>query len=276
MKADMHIHTTFSDGELTPQQVSQKAESAGLDAFAITDHDECRGFAEIEHTHGIKAIGGIELAAQLNGEVHVLGLNIDCNNEALIAHVKKAANSRLDRAYEIIERLSRDGMTVSMDEVKEACGGDVIGRPHIASVLVKKGFAASVADAFDRYLSSHAPYYVPQKKITVVRAAELILAAGGKPVLAHPGLLSGSQLNSLMPRIKEMGFWGVEAYHPAHTDGQCIEYESAARQMGLFVTAGSDFHGSSTPRVGIGEEIRTSNYLVESLFVLINESEKRT
>jgi len=276
MKADMHIHTTFSDGELTPQEVSQKAAAAGLDAFAITDHDECRGSGAIEHLAGVKAIAGIELAAQLNGEVHVLGLNIDCSNEALIAHVEKAASSRLDRAYEIIDRLSRDGITVSMDEVKEACGGDVIGRPHIAAALVKKGYAASVADAFDRYLSKHAPYYVPQKKITVARAAELILAAGGKPVLAHPGLLSGRQLNSLMPQLKELGFWGVEAYHPAHTDGQCIEYESAARQMGLFVTVGSDFHGSSTPRVGIGQEIRMSNYLVESLFILINESEKRT
>lgn len=276
MKADLHIHTTFSDGELTPQQVAQSAAAAGLDVFAITDHDECRGFGAINHTNGVRAIAGIELAAQLDGEVHVLGLDIDCTNEALITHVEKAANSRLTRAMEIIERLNRDGMTVSIAEVKEACGGDVIGRPHIASVLVKKGFAASVADAFDRYLSSRAPYYVPQKKITVLRAAQLISEAGGKPVLAHPGLLGGSQLSRLMPQLKEMGFWGIEAYHPAHTDGQCIEYESTARQMGLFVTAGSDFHGSSTPRVGIGEEIRTSYYLEESMFILIKESEKRS
>ncbi len=276
MTADLHIHTTYSDGELTPRDVARKAAAAGLNAFAITDHDECRGFGEIIKTDGITAIAGIEFAAQLEGEVHVLGLNIDCGNEALMAHVEKAANSRLNRAAEIIERLNRDGITVSMDDVKEVCGGDVIGRPHIASVLVKKGFAASAADAFGRYLSSRAPYYVPRNKITVNRAAELILGAGGKPVLAHPGLLGGSKRNVLISKVKHMGFWGVEAYHPAHTDGQCIEFESMARQAGLFVTAGSDFHGSSTPRVGIGEERRTSNYLEESMLVLINESEKRS
>jgi predicted metal-dependent phosphoesterase TrpH len=276
VKADLHIHTTFSDGELTPREVARRAKAAGLSAFAITDHDECRGFGELEKTDGVTAIAGIELAAEFDGELHVLGLHIDCSNEALIAHVEKAANSRFTRACEIIERLNRDGMAISIDEVKEVCGGDVIGRPHIAAVLVKKGLAESVGDAFDRYLSSRAPYYVAQKKITVSRAAEMILGAGGKPVLAHPGLLSGSVYNNLMPQIKEMGFWGIEAYHPAHTDGQCIEYESAARQMGLFVTAGSDFHGSSTPRVGIGEEIRSSYYLEESVLILINESEKRS
>ncbi len=272
----MHIHTTFSDGELTPQQAAQRAAAAGLSAFAITDHDECRGFGSIEIADGITAIAGIELAADMNGEVHVLGLDINCGNEELMAHVKRAANSRLNRAIEIIDRLSRDGIAVSLDDIKEVCGGDVIGRPHIAAVLVKKGFAASMADAFDRFLSKRAPYYVPQKKISVSRAAELILGAGGKPVLAHPGLLGGSVLSSLVPQLKEMGFWGVEAYHPAHTDGQCVEYESVARQKKLFVTAGSDFHGSSTPRVGIGEETRSSRYLEESLLVLIKESEKRS
>lgn len=276
MRADLHIHTTFSDGELTAQEAAQRASAAGLDAFAITDHDECRGFCALKKTDGITAIAGIELAAYLDGEVHVLGLDIDCGDEALIAHVEKAGGLRRIRAIEIIERLNRDGIMVSMDEVKEVCGGDVIGRPHIAAVLVKNGFAASVTDAFDRYLSSRAPYYVPQKKITVNKAAELILGAGGKPVLAHPGLLGGSVRGSLMPQLKEMGFWGVEAYHPAHTDGQCVEYESMARQMGLFVTAGSDFHGSSTPRVGIGEETRSSSFLKESLLVLIKESEKRS
>lgn len=276
MRADLHIHTTFSDGELTPQEVAQRAAAAGLDAFAITDHDECRGFCSLKKKDDITAIAGIELAAHFDGEVHVLGLDINCDNDELMVHVKKAASMRFDRAYEIIERLSKDGIAVSMDEVKETCGGDVIGRPHIAAVLVKNGYAASVADAFDRYLSSRAPYYVSQKKITVNRAAELILGAGGKPVLAHPGLLGGSVRGSLMPQLKEMGFWGVEAYHPAHTDGQCVEYESMARQMGLFVTAGSDFHGSSTPRVGIGEETRSSSYLKESLLILIKQSEKRS
>jgi len=276
MKADLHIHTTFSDGELTPKEVAQRATLAGLSVFAITDHDECRGFGALPIKQGVMAVAGIELAAHLDGEVHVLGFHIDCGNDALTAHVKEAAKSRLNRAYEMIERLNRDHIAIGIDEVKEVCGGDVIGRPHIASVLVKKGYAVSVADAFDRYLSSRSPYYVPQKKVSVSRAAELILGAGGKPVLAHPGLLKAQVLSGLGPQLKDMGFWGVEAYHPAHTDGQCVEFESMARSIGLFVTTGSDFHGSATPRVGIGEELRNSRYLQESLLLFINESEKRS
>ena len=276
MKADLHIHTTFSDGELTPDEVAQRARQAGLDAFAITDHDECRGFAALTNTQGITAIAGIELAAQMDGEVHVLGYHIDCGSEELVKHSQKAANTRMNRAYEIVERLKAGGFEISMDEVLSICGGDVVGRPHIAAVLVSKGYAASVAEAFERYLGSSAPYYVPQNKLSVQRAAELIRAAGGVPVLAHPGLLPGSIFAGLLPKLKEMGFWGIEAYHPAHTDGQCIEFESMARSNGLYVTAGSDFHGSSTPRVGIGEETRFSQYLDQSLFDLIKQSEKRS
>ncbi len=276
MKADLHIHTTFSDGELKPDEVALKAKEAGLDAFAMTDHDECRGFAALTQANGITAIAGIELAAQMEAEVHVLGYHIDCGNEALIKHVEKAANSRYQRAFEIVQRLKNDGYDIGMDEVLGVCGGDVIGRPHIASVLVNKGYAPSMAEAFDKYLGSNAPYYIPQDKITVERAAQLILGADGLPVLAHPGLLPGSVFARLIQKLKPMGFWGIEAYHPAHTDGQCVEFESLARSNGLYITVGSDFHGSATPRVGIGEESRTSHYLEQSLCVIIKQSEKRS
>lgn len=276
MKADLHIHTTFSDGELSPEEVAVRASQMGLDAFAITDHDECRGFGALSHSQGTKAIAGIELAAQMDGEVHVLGYHIDCSHPGLVAHAQKAANSRLNRACEIIGRLNTDGFDISTDEVLRACGGDVVGRPHIAAVLVSKGYASTVSEAFERYLGSSAPYYVPQNKISVAQAAQLIADAGGLPVLAHPGLLPGSVFSQLMPKLKGLGFWGVEAYHPAHTDGQCVMFESLARSGGLHVTSGSDYHGSATPRVGIGQESRTSHYLEQSLFVLINESEKRS
>ncbi len=276
MRADLHIHTTFSDGELTPDEVARRAAQMGLDAFAITDHDECRGFGALTDTHGVTAVAGIELAAQMDGEVHVLGYRIDCSHPGLVAHVEKAANSRYHRACEIVERLRADGYELGMDEVLGACGGDVVGRPHIASVLVNKGYASSVSEAFERYLGSSAPYYVPQNRISVDRAAQMIREAGGFPVLAHPGLVPVSVFSRLMPHLKDMGFWGIEAYHPVHTDGQCIEFESLARSGGLYVTTGSDFHGSATPRVGIGEETRTSRYLERSLLVLLNESEKRS
>lgn len=273
MRVDLHIHTTFSDGDRTPEEVALEAARLGLYAFAITDHDECRGCAALNAAAG-RAVTGIELAAQQDAEVHVLGYLIDCASRSLTAHVRSAAAARQKRAEEIVARLNAGGLAVSMDDVRGACGGSVIGRPHIAAALVKKGYAASVADAFDRHLKRGAPYYVPQKKIGVRRAAELILEAGGLPVLAHPGLLPAGVFAGLLPELKGMGFWGVEAYHPAHTDARCVEYESLARALGLYVTAGSDFHGHATPRVGIGQETRTSRYLKESVLLLIKQSEK--
>ncbi len=275
MKADLHIHTTFSDGELEPQQAADLAKEAGLDLFAITDHDECRGFGKMKSTADITAIAGIELAAQYEGEVHVLGLCIDCSNELLLKHVGKASKSRENRALEMLEKLRRDDINISMADIQAECRGGVIGRPHMAAALVRKGYVASVAEAFDKYLSSRTPYYVPQRKISVSDAAALVQQAGGLPILAHPGLLKGTQLEALEPQLKDMGFWGIEAYHPAHTDGQCIEYESVARRQGLFVTTGSDYHGSCTPKVGIGGETRGGRYLVQSLKVLKYENEKR-
>jgi predicted metal-dependent phosphoesterase TrpH len=140
-----------------------------------------------------------------------------------------------------------------------------VGRAHIAEALVRKGYAADVKDAFARFLSSRAPYYVPYEKIGVDGAAKMISGAGGLAVLAHPGLMAPGVWDSIYPKLKDMGFWGVEAYHPSHTDGQCREYESLARARGLYVTAGSDFHGGVKPDIALGQEKRGGAYLRESM-----------
>lgn len=268
MRMDLHVHTTFSDGDLTPNQAVQKAMLAGLDAVAITDHDECRALDTLSQSSGISIIPGIELSAQYNGEVHVLGIGINLDNEALHKHIENAANARRVRIFAMIDRLTRAGIMIESADVEAQCHGNVIGRPHIAAALVKKGYAQTVREAFQKYLSVNTPYYVTQQRISVQQAVSLILNAQGLPVLAHPGLLGDGVLNSLEPQLKSLGFWGIEAYHPSHSDGQCTEFESMARRHSLFVTSGSDYHGRLTP-VKIGCEARGGSFLQKSFNALI-------
>ena len=261
---DLHAHTTFSDGDKTPLEVARLAEKKGI-AIAITDHDECRGFGEIAHMRfSVPIYAGIELAARFkDGSVHILGLCIDWQNEGIVGHINWARDARRIRAERILEKLRAGGMDVALSDLDFK--GDVVGRAHIAEALVRKGYAATVHDAFARFLSYKAPYYVPYEKINAEEAARLIRGAGGLPVLAHPGLMAPGAWDKILPRLKEYGFWGVEAYHPEHTDGQCREFVSLARREGLFVTAGSDFHGGVKPKVALGQETRGGAYLKESL-----------
>lgn len=265
MRPDLHVHTTFSDGSYTPAEMVQAAKQAGLSAVAITDHDECRGYGEIIDEQDITVCPGIELAARFNCEVHVLGLQIDWKNQKLIRHIENASEARRHRAKSVLEKLQAVNVDIDMQHVVNACEGDVIGRPHLAKVLVDKGYASSYKEAFVRYLAKDACCYVPLDKINVRNAADLILQAGGKPILAHPGLLRGRAFEQLVPKLKDMGFWGIEAYHPAHSNGHCREYETIAKNHGLYVTAGSDFHGAAKPKVKIGQEQRGGKYLEKSL-----------
>jgi len=264
MILDLHAHTTFSDGDKTPLEVAWLAEEKGI-GVAITDHDECRGFGEIAQLRfTVPVYPGIELTARYEGSsVHVLGLGIDWQDPGLVSHIDWAREARLRRAERILEKLRAGGMDVFLADL--VFRGDVVGRAHIAEALVRKGYAQSVQDAFVRFLSFRAPYYVPYEKIGADEAARLITGAGGLVVLAHPGLMGPGAWDSIVSKLKGMGFWGVEAYHPSHTDGQCREFESLARAHGLFVTAGSDFHGSIKPDIALGQETRGGAYLQESM-----------
>lgn len=264
MRLDLHTHTTWSDGDKTPGEVVALAEQAGV-GMAVTDHDECRGFSEIEgKAFRVPVFAGIELAARFNGgSAHVLGLCIDWRNTALNRHNAQTAQARRSRAKRILEKLRHLGMNVDMNELEYR--GNIVGRAHIAGALARKGYVTDANEAFSRYLSSDAPCYVPYEKISVGEAARLIIDAGGAPVLAHPGLMAPGAFDALLPQLKGMGFWGVEAYHPSHDNGQCREYESRARAHELFVTAGSDFHGGIKPDVALGQETRGGAYLEQSM-----------
>ena len=268
MKLDLHVHTIYSDGSMTPKQVVGVAKARGLLAIAITDHDECRGYDEVAHETGIKVISGIELSASFHGEVHVLGFDFDCRNEAMLAHIKEQAQSRRTRAEAMIERFADHGIEMTMEDVLDECKGEVLGRPHFAEVLVKNGHASSTKQAFSQYLNKNAKCFVARGKVDITRAVELIVGAGGKAVLAHPGLISGTVWNKLYGELKNLGFWGIEAYHPSHSAGKCREFVSIAKAQGLFVTSGSDFHRSPNTSVGIGQEQRGGKYLAKSMKAL--------
>jgi predicted metal-dependent phosphoesterase TrpH len=237
---------------------------------AITDHDECRGMDEVAGTDfGVPVLAGIELAARFEGNsVHVLGLGVNWKDKGLVGHITWARDARRRRAALILEKLRAGGMDISMGDLRFQ--GDVVSRSHIATALVNKGYAADPKDAFARYLSYHTPYYVPYEKISAQDAAALIRAAGGLPVLAHPGEMAPGAWECILPSLEAMGFWGVEAYHPSHTDGQCREFESLSRAKGLYVTAGSDFHGRVKPEVALGQETRGGAYLAQSMKALVS------
>jgi predicted metal-dependent phosphoesterase TrpH len=267
MKLDLHVHTTYSDGDLTPREAVDTAKQKRLKCIAITDHDECRGYGDVADETGILVVPGIELAAKFEGEVHILGLMIDWRSPRLLEHVESVASLRAERARSMIDKLNEAGVDLTMEDVERESAG-IIGRPHIGAALVKKGYAGTVKEAFTKYLSKHTQFYVPFDKISVEQAASLINGAGGKAILAHPGLAKEDVRRKLIPKLAGMGFWGIEAYHHTHTNGQCREFESLARRNGLFVTAGSDFHGSAKPEIEIGSETRGGAYLKKSVEAL--------
>jgi predicted metal-dependent phosphoesterase TrpH len=276
MRLDLHVHTTFSDGDMTPQQVADLAKSLGLDGVAITDHDEFRGFSELVPVPGLMLIPGIEIAAMEGDcEVHVLGLDIDCRNKAIHRYVHSAVEKRRQRAQTIAEKLRAAGYDVTLEDIEQECRGCALGRPHVALALIKKGYAQTLDDAFERFVSRGTPFYVPLERVSVAQAAELIFEAGGKPVLAHPGLLKGGVWDALAPRLKDAGFWGVEVYHPSHSDGQCRIFESEARRLELFATSGSDFHGALGSRAALGAERRGGAYLRKSIKALVSDIRSR-
>lgn len=265
MTVDLHLHTTYSDGSFSPKQVVDMAKKRGVQAVAITDHDECRGYLEVKDDKDIQILSGIELSADFKGEAHVLGYNIDCTNKALIDHIEEQSVSRIKRAHKMIERFREFGIELTIDEVMQECTGDVLGRPHIADALMKKGVVSSTKEAFTRFLGRYAKCYVPRAKVDIAKAVDIIRGAGGVAVLAHPGIMPGSVWNELSGKLKDYGFWGIEAYHSEHSKGKIRELESFAIASGLFVTCGSDYHGYAKPDVDICGEQAHSRYLIQSL-----------
>ena len=243
-RADLHVHTTASDGTLTPEQVVLEAARIGLGAVGIADHDTVCGIESglaAAETVGIVLMPGVEINTDYGkDEIHILGYFIDHRSPSLTANLERQRSARFERGKRIVERLNELGVNVSFDRVQEIAGGGAIGRPHIARALVESGYAGSMNGAFGKFLVRGAPGYVARHKLTPFQAVDMVREAGGVAVIAHPGI---NKHDELIPKLVEAGVQGIEAHHTEHSPIQAKHYAEVARQYDLIVTGGSDSHG---------------------------------
>jgi hypothetical protein len=261
---DLHVHSTASDGTLTPSEILAMAVSCGLKAIAITDHDTLTGSAAAVAAGippSLHFLTGIEISAaappgfQLNGSVHILGYGIDPGDASLSSILSILKSARDHRMPQIIARLNKLGMNLNMDELHGIVGDAIAGRPHIARLMVKKGLTESVDDAFDRFLGKSRPAYVEKHRIPMSDAIGAITHAGGIAVLAHPyllGLTEPPTFEAFLRSLKSMGLRGIEAIYPDHTPRKTNEYCRLARKYDLLITGGTDYHGAVTPDIKMG------------------------
>ena len=255
MRFDLHVHTTASDGTLTPTELVRHAAHLGLAAVAITDHDSVQGLAEARATAAaecpsLTVIPGVELSAVDDGrDVHILGYFIRYEDESLGTHLADLRRARLNRAESIVEALSAAGYRVSLDHVLSLSDGGAVGRSHVARALVDGGHAEDVSDAFHRLLGRGRPFYVPKDVRTPWEVLRVVTASGGIPVLAHPAVTA---IDDLIPRLVEEGLGGLEVYHPNHGPEDEARYLELAAELGLLVSGGSDYHGEHAPTPALG------------------------
>ena len=245
-KIDLHIHTTVSDGKYTPAEIVQKAAELKLEVIAITDHDTIDGIPVALDTAKdyplLQVIPGVELSTDTpKGEIHVLGYFVDYSNNEFKANLQKMRGSRLQRARKIVDKLSQLGVSIEWQRVQEIAGEGALGRPHIAQAMLEKGYIDSFSDAFRKYIGHNGPAYVERDKLTPVEAVELILAADGLPVLAHP--LTANEVEATIIELKAAGLVGIEAYYSGYSPGDVNQLIQLASQHGLIATGGTDYHG---------------------------------
>ncbi len=257
-RLDLHLHTTHSDGSFTPAEVIELAHKAGVTALAITDHDITTGIPEAIATGlqlGIEIIPGIEISSVFgDSELHILGYFLDWHDPKLSEQLSTLRESRHRRNPKIIERLQESGIDITYNEVRALAGTDSVGRPHIARVLMDKKVVGSAKEAFDRFLANGKPAYVPRDLPSPAEAIQWIKSAKGLAVLAHPTWVKTTEgtLTDLVRQLKADGLDGVEVHYSTHTARQTREYLSLAKQLGLLITGGSDFHGITKPDIEVG------------------------
>ena len=263
--ADLHLHTTFSDGTDSPQRVVELARQAGLAAMAITDHDNTDAFEvarSAAEQHGIELLSGIEMSASAHGqEVHMLGLLIDRAHEGLQAHLTQQKANRVERVKEMVRRLRQVKVQIDAEEVLALAKEGTVGRPHVAQVLLEHGYISSRAEAFSRYIGPNDPGFVPGSPHSPVRIIQIIRAAGGVPVIAHPVYINH---DPLIDELAKEGLAGLEVYHSGHTPEMVRHYERIADRLKLLKTGGSDYHGTPKEGVPVGM-VQVPYVLVEAL-----------
>lgn len=244
-KADLHIHTKYSDGNLSVEEIFNLASEKGIDLISITDHDNISAIPEakiLSNNTGIEFIKGVELSAEFNDkEIHIINYSFDQNSEVLINYLDEFSSRRVARLKQMIYGLNEDGIEISIDDVLNNGTTTLsVGRPHIASVLVDKGYARNIREAFKKFIGDNKKYYIKKENEPVERILEIIKLSGGKSFLAHPAqYLRGAELKKLL----EMGFDGVEVVHPSHTKYDSNYFVGIAEEFDILQSGGSDFHG---------------------------------
>ncbi|MBR5301745.1 MAG: PHP domain-containing protein [Clostridia bacterium] len=273
IKADLHMHSTASDGMYAPDELMKRAHALGFTHVALTDHDSMDGIALASKTAqelGMTLICGVELSCGAQKEIHVLGYGFDPENEALGAFCRERVRQREVRTAAMVEKLCALGKPVEMTRVRELARG-VMGRPHVARALVEAGHAHSVSEVFDRYLKPGKPAYVPKEDVKVSEAVRLIEQAGGIAVLAHPMELKmgDAMLESLIGEWKSQGLAGVEVYHPSAQNNHASFLLHLAQRENMLVTGGSDFHGEAVRKTEIGEGLDRWRTMEDDMHALL-------
>lgn len=255
---DLHLHSTFSDGTCTPEELVRQARELGVYGIALTDHDTTQGihrFMEAGRACGVVTVSGVEVSADYsNGTMHILGYGLNPDDEALNERLQWIREGRRERNRIIHAKLERLGMPIPWTEVEACAGGDVIGRPHIARVLMQHGYVKDVREAFRKYLVRGKPAYEGRRRLKPADAVGMIVQAGGVPVLAHPSTLNagGLDLREVVLGLVEAGLQGIEVFYPEHTQDMRRRFRKLAEAFDLVPTGGSDFHGALTPDLVIG------------------------
>jgi len=258
MKFDLHLHSTASDGRLSPEDVVRTAAKLGLAVISITDHDSVDGIApalKVAENHPpLRVIPGVECSTDVpRGEVHVLGYFIDYTNPELVIKLAAFRNSRKVRAQKMIDKLAAMGVSIEWNRVEDIAGAGSVGRPHIAQAMLEKGYVPSLKEAFNRYIGREAPAYVEREKMTPEEVVQLITRVGGLAVLAHPADVD--DLEHLIPRLQRVGLVGMEVYYNNYPLRTTQYLASLAHKHALVATGGSDFHGmdnaTETPIGGV-------------------------
>lgn len=242
-QVDLHTHTFFSDGTLSPEALVALAAERQLAAIAITDHDSIEALARARAAAAglLELVPGIELSSLLDGaDLHILGYFVDPENPRLMSRLARFREERRERALSIVERLAALGLGVDREEVLALAGPGVVGRPHVAQAMVRAGHVESVDEAFRRYLRADGQAFVPRPAFASEEAIALVHAAGGVSVLAHPG---SQMADAVIERLAAAGLRGVEVWHPQHHPGAVRRFRALAARLSLLETGGSDFHG---------------------------------
>ncbi len=263
--ADLHLHTVFSDGTYTPEEIARRASFLGFSAISVVDHDTVSGIEKVVaagQSYGLEVLPGIELSTEYeNREIHILGYLIDYKSQSFIERLGVLSKTRVERIYKITDKLRGLGINLEAESVFDIAKQGNPGRLHIARAMVAVGLVNSTGEAFHRYIGDKCAAYVSGFKLSLDEGINLIRQAGGIAVLAHPYSLNRDEL---IPKLVDFGLMGLEVYYPEHTQSMVNFYLNLARKFNLLITGGSDCHGEAKPEIKIGS-IKIPYELVEKL-----------